>query len=96
MDRILTGENPDWLAPIMVCLLLMAVVTGTVSILNAVYLMRIRGKIAIVSSSRFMRHLLHLPAKFYEQHLIGDLQQRASANESVAFAVGQHFETHCH
>ena len=87
MDRILTGENPDWLAPIMVCLLLMAVVTGTVSILNAVYLMRIRGKIAIVSSSRFMRHLLHLPVGFYSQRMVGDLQQRQSSNETIAFAL---------
>ncbi len=87
MDRILTGENPDWLVPLLVCLLLMAVVTGAVSILNAVYLVRIRGKIAVVSSSRFMRHLLHLPVRFYSQRMVGDLQQRQSSNETIAFAL---------
>ena len=87
VDRILTGENPDWLGPLMVCLLLMAVVMGVVSILNAVYLMRIRGKIAIVSSSRFMRHLLHLPVGFYSQRMVGDLQHRQSSNETIAFAL---------
>ena len=90
MDRILTGENPEWLGPLMACLLIMAIVTGTVSILNALYLVRIRGKIAIVSSSRFMRHLLHLPVGFYSQRMVGDLQQRQSSNESIAFAlIGQ-------
>ena len=58
--------------------------------LNAVYLVRIQGKIAVVSSSRFMRHLLHLPVGFYAQRMVGDLQQRQSANETIAFAlVGQ-------
>ena len=90
MDRILTGENPDWLGPLMVCLLIMAAVTGVVSILNALYLVRIRGKIAVVSSSRFMRHLLHLPVGFYSQRMVGDLQQRQSSNETIAFAlIGQ-------
>ncbi len=61
-----------------------------VSVLNAVYLMRIQGKMAVVSSSRFMRHLLHLPVGFYAQRMVGDLQQRQSANETIAFAlIGQ-------
>ena len=90
MDRILTGDNPGWLEPLMVCMLITAVVVGAVSILNAVYLVRIRGKIAVVSSSRFMRHLLHLPVGFYSQRMVGDLQQRQSSNETIAFAlVGQ-------
>ena len=87
MDRILTGENPEWLAPLMACLLLLAAITGVVSVLNALYLVRIRGKIAVVSSSRFMRHLLHLPVGFYSQRMVGDLQQRQSSNEIIAFAL---------
>ena len=90
MDRILSGDNPDWLLPLMGFMLALAIMTGVVSILNAVYLVRIQGKIAVVSSSRFMRHLLHLPVGFYAQRMVGDLQQRQSANETIAFAlVGQ-------
>ena len=58
MDRILSGGNPDWLVPLMVVMLVLAIITGIVTVLNAVYLARIQGKIAVVSSSRFMRHLL--------------------------------------
>ena len=36
MDRILSGDNPEWLVPLMVCMLLLAAVTGVVSILNAI------------------------------------------------------------
>ena len=87
MDRILSGEDPDWLAPLTAVMLALAIVTGVVSILNAVYLVRIRGKVAVVSSSRFMRHLLHLPVGFFAQRMVGDLQQRQSMNETIAFAL---------
>ena len=90
LDRVLSGGDPDWLLPLTAVMLGLAVVSGVVSILNAVRLMRIQGKIAVVSSSRFMRHLLHLPAGFYAQRMVGDLQQRQSSNEAIAFAlVGQ-------
>ena len=90
LDRILTGDNPDWLVPLVALMVVLALITGIVSVMNAVYLVRMQGKIAVVSSSRFMRHLLHLPVGFYAQRMVGDLQQRQSANESIAFAlVGQ-------
>ena len=90
LDRILTGTNPDWLLPLTAVMLGLATITGVVTILNAIYLVRIQGKIAVVSSSRFMRHLLHLPAGFYAQRMVGDLQQRQSANETIAYQlVGQ-------
>jgi len=87
LDRILSGDNPEWLAPLTVIMLVLAIVTTIVSVLNAIYLMRIQGKIAVVSSSRFMRHLLHLPVWFYSQRMVGDLQQRQSMNETIAFSL---------
>ena len=87
LDRILSGDSKDWLWPFLTLLLILALVLGIAMVLNAVYLVRIRGKIAVVSSSRFMRHLLHLPLGFYEQRMVGDLQQRQSANENIAFVL---------
>ena len=90
MDRILTGENDEWLLPLVALMVVIALIMGIVSVLNAIYLMRIEGRIAVVSSSRFMRHLLHLPVGFYAQRMVGDLQQRQSANESITFTlIGQ-------
>ncbi len=90
LDRVLSGDNPEWLVPLTTIMLLIAVMSGVVGILNAIHLVRIQGKIAVVSSSRFMRHLLHLPVGFYAQRMIGDIQQRQSANETIAFSlVGQ-------
>ena len=90
LDNILTGQNKEWLMPLVAIMAVLAAITGVVTILNAVYLLRIRGRIAVVSSSRFMRHLLHLPMGFYSQRMVGDLQQRQTANESIAFQlIGQ-------
>ena len=89
MDDVLSGENPQWLAPILIVLALTVVVRCAVNIANAVYLNRICGKFAVVGASEFMWHLLHLPVGFYEQRTIGDLQQRQEANETVAATIVQ-------
>lgn len=90
VDRILSDENPEWLIPMIVCMLLVAAIICIASILNDVHLVRIRGKIAVVSSSRFMRHMLHLPLVFFSQRMVGDLQRRQSSNETIASTlIGQ-------
>ena len=57
MDYVLSGESPQWLVPILAVLALAVVVRCAVSIANAVYLNRIRGKFAVVGASQFMWHL---------------------------------------
>ena len=90
MDRILSGESPDWIDSLALLMLVLALVSGAASVLNAHYLMSIQGKSAVVSSARFMNHLLRLPVGFYAQRMVGDLQMRQSDNERVAATlVGQ-------
>ena len=90
LDRILSNKNPDWLQPFIWLMSGLAIVNSIVAIANAIYLVRVQGRIAVTSSSRFMRHLLHLPIGFYEQRMVGDLQQRQSSNEMIAYTlIGQ-------
>ena len=90
LDYVLPTGNEDWVRIIALIMASLAIATAIVSALSAIYLTRLQGKIAVVSSSRFMRHLLHLPIGFYEQRMVGDIQQRQSSNETVAFAlIGQ-------
>ena len=84
LDYVLSGDNPEWLAPILTVLGVTVLVRCAVSIAHAVYLNRIRGKFAVVGASQFMWHLLHLPVGFYDQRTVGDLQQRQESNETVA------------
>ena len=87
MDRILVGMNADWIGPLTLLMLALAFIWGAVSVMGAYCLKGIQGKIAVVSSSRFMNHLLRLPIGFYEQRMVGDLQQRQSSNETIAFTL---------
>ena len=90
MDRILSGESPGWIDNLALLMLVLALVSGAASVLNAHYLVSIQGKSAVVSSARFMNHLLRLPVGFYAQRMVGDLQMRQSDNERVAATlVGQ-------
>ena len=87
MDHVLSGESPDWLVPLLSIMCALILVQGAVGVGEAVYLNRIRGKFAVVSSSRFMWHLLHLPVGFYAQRMVGDLQQRQESNETIASSL---------
>ena len=90
MDRVLTGENTGWIGNLAMLMLVLALVSGAVSVLSAHYLVSIQGKSAVVSSARFMNHLLRLPVGFYAQRMVGDLQMRQSDNERVAATlIGQ-------
>jgi len=90
MDRILSGESPRWIDSLALLMLVLALVSGAASVLNAHYLVSIQGKSAVVSSARFMNHLLRLPVGFYAQRMVGDLQMRQSDNERVAATlIGQ-------
>ncbi|MDO4798394.1 MAG: NHLP family bacteriocin export ABC transporter peptidase/permease/ATPase subunit [Coriobacteriales bacterium] len=90
LDRVLPSGSSDS-ATLLACIMLsLALASGIVTSLSAIYVTRIQGKTAVVASSRFMRHLLHLPSGFYEQRMVGDLQQRQTSNEMVvAVLIGQ-------
>ena len=87
MDRILTGIDQDWLVPLVGLMAVVAVLQCIAAGINAVSALRIRASFAVSASTEFVWHLLRLPVSFYEQHNIGDLQQRQSENEGVAYTL---------
>jgi len=83
-DDILSGNNPGWLIPLtlsMMALVAFALVTEGI---KAIYLLKIKGKLAIVSNASFLWHTLHLPMEFFSQRMAGDLVGRQSSNDDVA------------
>ena len=83
------GSNNSALTALVTALAIFALLQCAVSFAHAVYLLRIRGKFEAVAASEFFWHLLHLPVEFYAQRHVGDLQQRQSANETIAMTVVQ-------
>ncbi len=84
MDRLLTGENPDWLYPFTIALIVLAFVSLIVDCVKSLYMLKIEGKLAIVSNSKFMWHVLRVPMEFYSQRMAGDIADRQKKNETIA------------
>lgn len=84
LDRLLTGKNPEWLYPFVAILLLIAAVQIIVSSVQAVYSLKINGKMAVVGSTSYMWKVLHLPMEFFSQRMSGDIQGRIALNSSIA------------
>ena len=83
MDRLLTGVNPDWLGPFTVALIALAALQLTAAWVQAVYSLRINGKMGMVGNTAYMWKVLHLPMEFFAQRYAGDIQSRASMNASI-------------
>ena len=84
MDRLLTGENRDLLMPFIVLMLIVGVAQVLVLAVQAIYSLKINGKMAIIGSSSFMWKVLHMPMPFFTQRMAGDILLRQSANASIA------------
>lgn len=84
MDKLLTGEAPDWLYPFTAVLSFMAVIQIIVCWIKASYLLKVEGKFAVVADSKFMWHILRLPLEFYSQRMAGDIVGRQQINQGIA------------
>ena len=84
MDKLLTGESPDWFYPFLAALSLLSVVQLVVAWISAIWSSRINGKMAVTGSASFMWKVLRMPMEFFSQRMAGDIQQRQSSNASIA------------
>ena len=84
MDRLLTGENRELLTPFLILLAVLGAFQVAAAWVQAVYSMKIDGKLAIVGSSTYMWKVLRLPMAFFSQRLAGDILQRKETNASIA------------
>ena len=91
MDRLLTGINPEWLGPFTAVLFGLAVLQLITAWVQAIYSLRINGKMGVVGNTTYMWKVMRLPMEFFSQRFAGDIQSRASMNASVANTLIQTF-----
>ena len=84
MDRLLTHKNDDWLLPFIGILSGLALIQMIVAWAQAIYSLRISGKMALVGSSTYMWKVLKMPMEFFSQRMAGDIQSRQVTNASIA------------
>ena len=84
VDKLLGGQNSRWVNPFITLLALFNIVQLVMAWINAVYSLRLNGKIAAEGNASYMWKVLHLPMGFFSQRMAGDIQGRKSSNAGIA------------
>ena len=84
LDQLLTGRERQWLTPFLLGFAGIAVLQVTAAWIQAVYTLRINGKLAVVGNTSYLWKVLHLPMEFFSQRMAGDIHQRQMTNETIA------------
>ncbi len=87
MDNLLSGSNPEWLYPFLMVMLVVLVVRVMIEIIQSIYWLKIEGKFSLVSSSKFMWHVLRLPLDFFSQRYVGDIVSRQESTGTIALTL---------
>lgn len=91
VDKLLTGKAEQWSGGFFVLLGLVIMFQVISLSLKAVYLLKLRGKMAVIANSSFLWHILRLPVEFFEQRMAGDIVQRQQSNSMIAETLIQTF-----
>ena len=83
VDYYVTGTETSSPMGFVLALLALCAVYGVMQIMRSIYIVRLQGRSAVVDSSRFIQHLLHLPMSYFSGRSVGDLQMRQRENEMV-------------
>ena len=84
VDRLLSGRNADWTVPFLILMGVLAAIQLATGWIQAIYNLRIQGKLAVVGNMTYMWKLLRLPMEFFSQRMAGDLLQRQLTNATIA------------
>ncbi|MDR1706027.1 MAG: NHLP family bacteriocin export ABC transporter peptidase/permease/ATPase subunit [Clostridiales bacterium] len=87
MDVILPGKNPGLIPAFLGIMAAATFMLFIIQYLQAKYLRKIEGKLAVTANASFIWHVLRLPAPFFAQRQAGELLLRQSANEGIAGGI---------
>ncbi len=83
VDQLLPGLNPAWITPFFLFLITFALIEIILSGINAIYSLKLSGKLAIKANAKFMWHILRMPVEFFSQRMTGDITMRKGTNETI-------------
>lgn len=84
VDKILVENRTDWLRPLILGMFITTLFQGLLTLVRLNYLRKLRVKLAVGMSARFLWHILRLPQRFYAQRYAGEISNRSSLNNKVA------------
>ena len=84
LDELLTQDRPGWFVPFLIGLIVIALIQIIAGWIQAIYSLKLDGKMAVVGNSTYMWKVLRLPMEFFSQRMAGDVQQRKESNAEIA------------
>ena len=84
LDELLTQNQPDWFLPFLIGLIVIAFIQIVAGWIQAIYSLKLDGKMAVVGNSTYLWKVLRLPMEFFSQRMAGDIQQRMGSNATIA------------
>jgi len=93
VDKVLVSRHLDWAGPLVFAMLLTLAIRCSLSWIQQHYILRLQTKLTLTSSSRFLWHVLKLPARFFSQRYAPEITQRCRLNETVAGLLSAQFTT---
>jgi ATP-binding cassette, subfamily C, bacterial len=84
IDYVLLAKRLDWLPYVLFGMGLTALLQALLTALQLRYLRALKVKLLVGMTSRFVWHVLRLPASFYAQRFAGEIGDRIDLNDSVA------------
>lgn len=84
LDYLLPGNNPKWVTPFFIGLALLSLIQLASAWIQAIYSLRINGKMAAVGNATYIWKILKLPMAFFSQRMAGDIQGRKNGNATIA------------
>lgn len=93
VDEILIEERYLWLNPLLVAMAVSVILQAALTLLQLRYLRRLKIKLSVSMSSRFLWHILRLPVGFYAQRFAGEISSRTSLNNDVADVISGELAT---
>ena len=87
LDKMLTGLESDWLRSFLLFYALVTLIYLTTSWIQAIYTLKMNGKMAIEGNSSYMWKVLRLPMEFFSQRYAGDILSRKWENATIAKSI---------
>lgn len=84
VTRLLVERNEGWLAPFMAVLVGVCAIQVASSVLSAVYLLKVQGKLDVTAASRYLWKALHLPIGFFDRRSVADVSARLFTTASIS------------
>jgi NHLM bacteriocin system ABC transporter peptidase/ATP-binding protein len=84
VDDFLVSGKQSWLQPLLLAMTAIILIKGLLTFLQQHVLLRMETKLSLVSSSRFLWHVLQLPMEFFSQRYAGEVTSRVQLNDRLA------------